>query len=348
MGLQHVKRMAPARHRHAADQRPGARRGGDYSSSAELYDPVTGVWTYTGSLATVRAGHTATRLSNGKVLVAGGINDNGSKDVTLASAELYDPATGHWTATGSLGAAREFHTATLLTTGKVLVQGGGTNTAELYNPATGTWSPTGNPLFSGNTATLLPDGKVLIVGGTSAELYNPTTGVWTLTGSLGAARSGHTATLLPNGKVLVVGGYGVSFAELYDPTTGTWAPDASLGGSIVDHTATLLANGQVLVAGGFYDVDFMLAGGLLYDPGMSSLNPFLNPVKLGDGSFQFGFINGSGPSYGVLAGTNLSATVNAWTNLGPATEMPVGSGLFQFTDHQAPKYPQRFYRVSSP
>ena len=73
-----------------------------------------------------------------------------------------------------------------------------------------------------------------------------------------------------------------------------------------------------------------------------------NPVKLGDGSFQFGFINGSGPIYSVLANTNLSATVNAWTNLGPATEMPVGSGLFQFTDHQAPNYPQRFYRVSSP
>jgi hypothetical protein len=70
--------------------------------------------------------------------------------------------------------------------------------------------------------------------------------------------------------------------------------------------------------------------------------------RLGDDSFQFGFINGSGPSYGVLAGTNLSTTVNAWTNLGAATEMPAGSGLFQLTDYQAPNYPQRFYRVSSP
>ena len=86
----------------------------------------------------------------------------------------------------------------------------------------------------------------------------------------------------------------------------------------------------------------------LYDPGTSSLNPFLNPVKLGDGSFQFGFVNGSGPSYGVLANTNLAPPMNAWSNLGPATEMPSGSGLFQFTDHQAPNYPQRFYRISSP
>jgi hypothetical protein len=69
---------------------------------------------------------------------------------------------------------------------------------------------------------------------------------------------------------------------------------------------------------------------------------------LGGGAFQFGFINASGPIYSVLAGTNLAATANTWTHLGTATEVPVGSGLFQFTDHQALNYPQRFYRVSSP
>jgi hypothetical protein len=69
---------------------------------------------------------------------------------------------------------------------------------------------------------------------------------------------------------------------------------------------------------------------------------------LGGGSFQFGFINGSGPSYSVLASTNVAGTMNTWSNLGAATEVPAGSGLFQFTDHQAPNYPQRFYRVSSP
>jgi Galactose oxidase, central domain/Kelch motif len=330
--------------------------GGYYNlSSAELYDPVTGDWTATGSLVTGRAGHTATLLPNGKVLVAGGANYNGSNYVTLASAELYDPATGHWTATGGLNTARDGHTATLLPNGKVLVAG--YSSAELYDPAAGHWTATGNlgTARTGHTATLLPNGKVLVVGGGDirAELYDPVTGVWTYTGSLGTARAGHTATLLPNGKVLVVGGNsGVSFAELYDPTTGAWSPTGSLGANgPLDHTATLLANGQVLVAGGFYYGDFgsvMVAGGVLYDSGTSSFNPFLNPVKLGDGSFQFGFINGSGPSYGVLASTNLSATVNTWTNLGAATEMPTGSGLFQFTDHQAPNYSQRFYRVSSP
>ncbi len=80
----------------------------------------------------------------------------------------------------------------------------------------------------------------------------------------------------------------------------------------------------------------------------SSLNPIVNLIKLGDGSIQFGFSNPSGPSYRVLAGTNVAAPLNTWSNLGPATETPPGSGQFQFTDHQAPNYPQRFYRVTSP
>jgi Galactose oxidase, central domain len=100
----------------------------------------------TGSLTTARCGHTATLLPNGKVLVAGG-NTNGT---TLATAELYDPATGTWTATGSLATARWLHTATLLRNGKVLVAGGAdTNfnafaSAELYDPANGTWTATGS------------------------------------------------------------------------------------------------------------------------------------------------------------------------------------------------------------
>src|SRR5437762_254863 len=135
--------------------------------------PVTFV--VTGSLATARAGqpsgHTATLLPNGKVLVAGG--EGPSTGGVLASAELYDPASGTWSTTGSPATARWAHTATLLPNGKVLVAGGFDNgnselaSAELYDPASGTWSATGNLATAqrANTATLLPNGKVLVAGG---------------------------------------------------------------------------------------------------------------------------------------------------------------------------------------
>jgi hypothetical protein len=162
--------------------------------------------------------------------VAGGI---GSSSDPLSSAELYDPATGSWSSTGSLNIARNTHTATLLPNGQVLVAGGGnnaSNAAELYNPATGNWTNTGS-LHSGHsglTATLLPSGNVLVAGGSTgnnvptntAELYDPPTGTWSPTASLGAARSSHAATLLASGQVLVAGGFSgsglLSSAELYD------------------------------------------------------------------------------------------------------------------------------------
>jgi hypothetical protein len=112
-----------------------------------------------------------------------------------------------------------------------------------------------------HTATLLPNGKVLIAGGfnngisTSAELYEPVTGAFTATGSLGEARCQHTATLLPNGKVLMTGGWGISptlsSAELYDPATGAFTTTGSMGAARRMHIATLLPTGKVLIAGGF-------------------------------------------------------------------------------------------------
>ena len=198
----------------------GGDHGGTASASAELFDPASGTWTATGSLFFARAFHTATLLPDGKVLVAGGF-DASVGNTSLASAELYDPASGTWTATGSLATARFVHTATLLPNGKVLVAGG------------------------------LGASGILA----SAELYDPASGTWTATGSLGAARYDHTATLLPNGKVLVAGGQttaaALASAELYDPASGTWTATGSLSTARYDHTATLLPNGQVLVAGGY-------------------------------------------------------------------------------------------------
>jgi N-acetylneuraminic acid mutarotase len=191
---------------------------------------------------------------------------------------------GVFTSTGSLNTAREEHTATLLPNGKVLVAAGYDGyswvssdllaSAELYDPSTGNWSPTGslNTARSGHTATLLPSGQALIVGGynidaysnavelASAELYDPATGIWTPTGNLTDARHYHTATLLPNGQVLVAGGldeFGISAsAELYDPATGVWTPTGSLTDVRVNHTATLMANGLDLVAGGEDNDDY--------------------------------------------------------------------------------------------
>ena len=192
-----------------------------------------GTWTATGNLNTARNQHTATLLLNGKVLVTGG-NSDGGIAVAIASAELYDPANGTWTATGSLITARFNHTATLLPNGKVLVAAGidGSNnlaSAELYDPASGTWTATGslNIARRQHTATLLPNGKVLVAGGNvagspsaSAELFDPASGTWTATGTLNTGRFGHTATLLSNGKVLAAGGSNLSSAlasaELYD------------------------------------------------------------------------------------------------------------------------------------
>ena len=265
----------------------GGYAGGVGLASAELYDPASGTWEVTGSLATGRGGHTATLLPDGKVLVVGGTRYT-LMSSDIGSAELYDPASGTWTTTGVWGPGAG-HAAVLLPNGQVLVVGGFVRTilgggsthggAALFDPANGTWTTTGSLATgrSGHTATLLPNGKVLVAGGTnsvfgfpnlgilaSAELYDPTSGTWTPTGNLTAARSAHGATLLPDGKVLVAGGLSdppqgvpvaLATAELYDPVSETWLATGSLGAARYFHTMTLLPSGQVLVAGGFYSYD---------------------------------------------------------------------------------------------
>lgn len=258
----------------------------DGVTSAPMTLTVTPGFLPTGNLNTPRLGATATVLNNGKVLIAGG-NNSGVDINNLTSAEIYDPATGTFTATGSLNEARYLHTATLLNNGMVLIAGGvgplaqPLASAELYNPATGMFTETGamnvgrypstgtfsvvGSLATGresHTATLLPNGTVLIVGGidaggslASAELYNVVTKTFTPAGNLATSRFFHTATLLATGNVLIAGGINtasgaLSSTEIYNPAAGTITPGGNMATAREAHAATLMDNGQVLITGG--------------------------------------------------------------------------------------------------
>jgi N-acetylneuraminic acid mutarotase len=209
--------------------------GSNGPDSAELYDS-SGSWTPS-QMTTARSRHTATLLNSGQVLVVGGENS-----VDPSTAEVYNPASNSWQEIfNRLNAPRNAHTATLLADGRVLVTGGAVgpgdssslSTAEIFDPGSdpvnGSWTLV-NPMQEArafHTATLLPDGTVLVAGGTpgggvpdaSVELFDPATGVWSLTSSMNVPRSHHTATLLnfePLGEVeyvvLVAGGWDGSSA----------------------------------------------------------------------------------------------------------------------------------------
>jgi hypothetical protein len=242
---------------------------GNYTlASAEIFDPAklfdrAPTWMATGSMQTSRVFHTATLLPSGKVLVAGGRTITATNAYDVATAELYDPATGQWTPTGSMNVEHAFHTATLLATGDVLVVGAEFATAvELYDWKTETWtttSPYSNRPITDHTATLMPDGRVLVVGGfnvdsAGAALYDPSTGQWVRTGALNTNRAQHVAILLPNGLVLVTGGRAnsndIAAPELYDISSGTWKSISGDTNAGALRAAVLLDSGRVLIVGG--------------------------------------------------------------------------------------------------
>ena len=240
-------------------------------------------FTPTSGLISPRTFHTATLLTDGRVLVVGGADN-------ARTAELFDPSLGFFLSTGNLTNDRTLHTATIMLNGQVLIAGGigSATSAELYDPTTGIFSATGTMASprSNHTATRLLDGQVLFTGGSgedglplsTAELYNAATGIFTPTGALVSARQFHAATVLTDGRVLITGGAGdATTAELYDPPTGTFAPiAAAMIAARSNHTATLLSSGQVLIAGGTGSGSVTLSTGELFDPTTMAFRPTNN------------------------------------------------------------------------
>lgn len=242
--------------------------GGDISAGASGAAPIANEWFWaaTGSMIEGRYSHTATLLLDGRVLVVGGASNAG----ITAAAEVYDPATGEWSPVGAMAAPRIDHTATRLADGRVLVVGGRGSaanpdtwrplaSAELFDPSTGAWSPAGDmhSRRAEHAAALLPDGDVLVMGGTTGddevwatvERYDPETDTWTWIGAMNKARARHTATTLDDGRVLVAGGYVPgNVAELFDPATGDWRYTGGRATGLPDwSTATRLTDGRVLI-----------------------------------------------------------------------------------------------------
>ena len=244
------------------------------TADVAIYDPSTKAWSSVAPMRTPRAAFIAVLLADGRVLAVGGE----SASVLITSAEIYDPATDTWKLTASVPESRRYETATLLNNGNVLLAGGEDAkfnplaTADIYQPASGTWKKIAAPSFSEHTATLLADGRVLLIGGGIAELFDPARGTWIATAPPLANRSGHVATLLRNGKVLAAGGEDypnsrvLASAEIYDPKANSWAMTASMATTRYQANALLLADGRVLVSGGESAGTTPLQTAELYDP----------------------------------------------------------------------------------
>lgn len=284
--------------------------GGDPSGGEgrEVAEPLFAVerwteagqtWGSEGQLDYARGGHASVVLDDGRVLVIGGCCDGMIDDEPSAY-----PTVVAWSAGAAalsevapIPLARDNHTATRLLDGRVLVVGGERfrgaaryklDSVQIYAPHTNTWS-TGAPLTvvrDKHTATLLPDGRVLILAGDwdagiIGEIWNPATDRWTPIADNGRPRVEHTATLLDDGRVLVVGGEwnspgeGMAEADLYDPVSDQWTEVSPTARGRTRHTASLLADGRVLIAGGCCDVEpgQSLATTEVYDPDTDTWTP---------------------------------------------------------------------------
>ena len=241
------------------------------SKGCFLFDPGAMTFTRRGNLELPRLLHQATLLSDGSVLVTGGIAS--ATELALPQAEIFEPKTGKSRVIGGTVVPRAGHTATRLTDGRVLLVGGSTavggtglpflRTLEVFDPVKVSFEAVNGEVegdgIAFGTASLLPDGRVLIVGAESANVYNPATDSMGTVSGLDAGEQlfGHMATLLPSGKVLLAGGQNLTVSldsltkrRLFDPNTDTFVPVTPLAVPRSYGTATLLPSGDVLYAGG--------------------------------------------------------------------------------------------------
>ena len=276
------------------------------AASRPATDPLLGL----SELNIARRGHTATQLSDGRILIIGGENDGG----LVKRTESFDPVSRNFVITAKLKDSRRDHTATRLGDGRVLVAGGRNvdliNSTEIFDPAKGRFSSGAslNHARAGHSATMLKDGKVLLVGGDdqgSAEIYDPQSGTFTLLeGHLNAARSFHSAVLLRDGKVLIAGGLTpdkivTQYGEIFDPETWTFTTTKnSMHGKRLRPTLRVLEDGKVQVIGG-------------------------------DDERSMEMFNGAGMYFTAYAhllpsGDSVSAVLRAQTRAGLIHEMPAG------------------------
>jgi hypothetical protein len=233
-------------------------------------------------MAVQRSSHIAILLLSGKVLVAGGQNASGY----IATAELYDPVSNHWTMAAPMEAGYSGPRATLLANGTVLLAGGATfgdGRAELYFPATNRWSNAGTAARNTETMTRLADGRVLITGqGKEAQLYNLAANHWSVAATMLQDRVAPSATRLADGRVLVAGGsttiggqqIWLTSAEIYDPAANRWSPAGCMAQARWEQTAILLST-RVLIAGGSVP-PAALSNTELFDPGSESASQLID------------------------------------------------------------------------
>ncbi|MEX2621608.1 MAG: kelch repeat-containing protein, partial [Egibacteraceae bacterium] len=232
------------------------------ANPAAEYLYAQGVWELAGQMASIRFEGSLTLLDDGRVLAAGGRNEI-RDEITVDTAEVFDPLTGQWEDTGSLSGPRSHHSATLLPDGRVLVAGGfaGSNdqlaTAEVYDPDTGQWTLV-DEMTEGRArhlAVTLDDDRVLVTGGgglDSTEIFDPATDTWETTGAMVDARSNFAGDVLADGRVMVAGGGGhvTRAAEIYDPATGEWTAVASMLADRDNPQGAALDDGRFLMISG--------------------------------------------------------------------------------------------------